>query len=125
MAEMITADPGGGKRRGVRKMKRHSLKTDMTPMVDLGFLLIAFFIFTAQLSEPRVVNLNMPKEGGPPTTLAQSNALTILLEKDNTVFYYEGQWEDARVNGRIYKTGFSVSNGIGNIIRQKQKQLDA
>ena len=52
MAAIIEQNAGKGRRTGVPRMKKHNLKTDMTPLVDLGFLLIAFFVFTAQLSEP-------------------------------------------------------------------------
>jgi biopolymer transport protein ExbD len=62
----------------------------MTPMVDLGFLLITFFIITTQLSKPSVVKLNMPKESKYSTTVGESNALTFILDKDDRVYYYHG-----------------------------------
>lgn len=76
---------------GVRHSKKHTPKTDMTPMVDLGFLLITFFVITMELNKPVTLNLNMPKEG-PTTDLGKSNALTVLLGKDNAIYYYHGDW---------------------------------
>lgn len=113
----------GARRRGVARMKKHSLKTDMTPMVDLGFLLITFFVMTVQLSEPVVAKLNMPKDG-PPSTLGMTNALTVILAEDNAVYYYEGSWEEARKNNAIKKTTLSLKEGIGKVIREKQLVLD-
>jgi biopolymer transport protein ExbD len=112
-----------GRRPGVRRMKKHSLKTDMTPMVDLGFLLIAFFVVTAQLTEPRATNLNMPQDG-PPTKLENSNALTVLLGGDNSIYYYHGDWEQANKNKEIFKTSFDLKTGLGKVIREKQMRLD-
>jgi hypothetical protein len=91
-------------------------------MVDLGFLLITFFVFTTELAKPVVTNLNMPKEG-PPISLGESNALTILAGKGNTLFYYYGDWKKALENGAVMETNFSF-NGLGDIIRTKQEQLD-
>src|SRR5262249_31264869 len=94
---MAEIDSGGGgdhkKGPGVKKAKKLSTRVDMTPMVDLGFLLITFFIFTATLSSPTTMNLNMPKDTKKEdeTKVKQSGALTILLGKDNEVFYYEGE----------------------------------
>ncbi|MEI9943846.1 MAG: biopolymer transporter ExbD [Chitinophagaceae bacterium] len=112
-----------GRRKGFGRMKKHNLKTDMTPMVDLGFLLIAFFIFTTRLSEPVVVRLAMPRNGDG-TKVGDSKALTILLDDKDKVWYYHGNMNDAIANKRILQTSFSLTEGIGKIIRDKQEWLD-
>ena len=79
---------------GVKKAKKLSTRVNMTPMVDLGFLLITFFIFTTTMSSPKALNLNMPKDTKNEEELnkaKESGALTIMLGKDNGVYYYEGQ----------------------------------
>src|SRR5258705_5497897 len=116
MAEILETGIDHRRRPGVRRMKKHSLRTDMTPMVDLGFLLITFFVFTAELSKPSVVKLNMPIDG-PPVLLANSNALTFLLDGNNVVYYYHGDWKEASATGQVFKTNFSVMDGLGKVIR--------
>jgi biopolymer transport protein ExbD len=111
------------RRAGVRRMKKHNLKTDMTPMVDLGFLLITFFVITTRLNEPRAMRLNMPHDGNT-TELGESNAMTVLLEKDNTIYYYHGNWKDAISKNEIFKTSFDLKKGLGKAIREKQQILD-
>ena len=51
------------KKTSVGRMKKANLRIDMTPLVDLGFLLIAFFIFTTEISMPAATKLYMPHEG--------------------------------------------------------------
>lgn len=109
---------------GVQRMVKHNLKIDMTPMVDLGFLLISFFVITTELSKPTAMDLAMTKEG-PPMPLAESSALTVLIDKGNTIYYYEGKWEEALRDNKIKQTRLSGTNNIRTIINKKQKRLDA
>ncbi|MFN9109221.1 MAG: ExbD/TolR family protein, partial [Bacteroidota bacterium] len=84
----------GKKGPGVKKQKKVAAKVDMTPMVDLGFLLITFFIFTTTMSSPKAFKLNVPDDTAKDeeqTEAKASGAFTILLSKDNHVYYYEGQ----------------------------------
>jgi len=95
MAEMDTSGGGGHKKGpGVKKGKKLSTRVDLTPMVDLGFLLITFFIFTTTMSQPTAMKLFLPKDADKPedqNKAKESGVITILLGKDNNVFYYEGQ----------------------------------
>jgi biopolymer transport protein ExbD len=101
--------------------KLHSLKVDMTPMVDLGFLLITFFIFTTSMAEPNIMKLLMPANGKP-TPVKKSKTVTVLLDKDK-VYLYNGDWKDAQATNAIHESGYDVKTGFGNFIRQKQKEL--
>ena len=79
---------------GVKKAKKLSTRIDMTPMVDLGFLLITFFIFTTTMSSPTAMNLYMPKDTDKDeeqNKAKASGALTIILGKENHVYFYEGE----------------------------------
>lgn len=94
MAEMDTSS-GGSKKKGpgVKKSKKLSTRVDLTPMVDLGFLLITFFIFTTTMSQPTAMKLNLPKDTDNPeeqNKAKESGTLTLLLGSNNNVFYYEG-----------------------------------
>ena len=75
-----------------KKAKRKfspTIKIDMTPMVDLGFLLITFFIFTTTMSDKITMKLYMPHNGDP-TPIGKSKVLTVLLSSNNKVYAYEG-----------------------------------
>jgi biopolymer transport protein ExbD len=70
--------------------RKSSPRIDFTPMVDLGFLLITFFIFTTTLSETRTIDVQMPMEGGSPTEIAEHTAMTLFLSKNHEVLYLKG-----------------------------------
>jgi biopolymer transport protein ExbD len=125
MADMGEGGGGGGHKKGpgVKKGKKQSTKVDLTPMVDLGFLLITFFIFTTTMSTPTAMKLFLPKDTEKPeeqNKAKESGALTIMLAKDRTVYYYEGILAD---NGANFKnTNFT---GIREVILNKKKSTAA
>ena len=99
-----------------------NVRIDMTPMVDLGFLLISFFIFTTTLQNPVSFSLNMPNEGEP-MAVKQSHVITALLGGNDKVYEYEGTWDEAKTNNKIKLTGYNEYKGLGYLIRNKQKRL--
>lgn len=121
MAEINIPANNAGKP-GVARSKKLSTRVDLTPMVDLGFLLITFFIFSSRLSEPKALRLYMPANGEAGAT-AESTALTVIPFEGNKVFYYHGMLENALQQGGYGITNYDVSKGLGNVIREKQKSM--
>jgi biopolymer transport protein ExbD len=123
MAEMDTSSGGGHKKGpGVKKGKKLSTRVDLTPMVDLGFLLITFFIFTTTMSQPTAMRLFLPKDTEKPedqNKVKASGALSLILAKDNSIFYYEG--ELAPDGSNFKNTGFKE---IRDIIINKKKSTN-
>ena len=119
----IQASVTRNRKAGVRRMIQHKLKVDMTPMVDLGFLLITFFVVTTELSRPNAMNLYMPADG-PATPTAVSKTITFLTGANNHLFYYYGEEKDDGTKNPIIQISWDENNGAGKIIREKQMQLD-
>ena len=93
MAE-IAESGGGGHGKGKKRAKKGSTRVDMTPMVDLAFLLLTFFVLTSTFSKPKVMSLVYPAKVEDQTEVDGpkiNNAITFLLSEDK-VFYYSGQY---------------------------------
>jgi biopolymer transport protein ExbD len=107
MASIDTGGDNGHKKGpGVKKAKRLSTTLDMTPMVDLGFLLITFFIFTTTMAQPTAMNLFMPKDVDKPedqNKVKESGAFTIMFGKKDVVYYYEGL-DPTKIQTATFKT---------------------
>lgn len=114
---------GHKKGRGVKKAKKLSTRVDMTPMVDLGFLLITFFVFTTTMQTPTALPLNLPKDIKDPkdqTEVKESGVLTIMLGKDNHVYYYEGK---LLPDGSNFKSS-TFKEIRDEIIKKKKEVID-
>ncbi|MBL7826922.1 MAG: biopolymer transporter ExbD [Saprospiraceae bacterium] len=120
MAE-IAQDSGGGKKKGGKvRSKKMSTRIDFTPMVDLGFLLITFFMLTTTLAKPNILALVMPekdikKEDVEP--VKESKVLTLLLGANDKVYWYEGI-TDAKLDSTDYS-----AEGLRDVILKKMDKV--
>jgi biopolymer transport protein ExbD len=93
MASIDTGGGGGNHKGGKVRGKKMSTRVDMTPMVDLGFLLITFFILATTLNKPSSMTLNVPDKTEKVETepIKASKVMTLFLGKNNEVHYIVGK----------------------------------
>lgn len=105
MAEVITQEKSKG------KQNKKLIKIDMTPMVDLNFLLLMFFMFTSSFSKPNVMDLGLPgKSNHPPTTqIGDKNQITFIIGENNRIFYHQSNENDLTEAG-LKETNYSGVN---------------
>ena len=120
MAEIAQDGGGGHKKGGKVRSKKMSTRIDFTPMVDLGFLLITFFMLTTTLAKPNIMALVMPekdikKEDVEP--VKESKVLTLLLGGNDKVYYYEGI-----TDAKLDSTDFSAE-GLRTVILNKMDKV--
>ena len=122
MAEIIDSG-GGGKGKGKKRAKKHSARIDTTPMVDLGFLLLTFFVLTSQFSKPKTMEINMPVDSENTTKVDSSTAMTILLtEKADKIYYYYGMFKPET---SILKTTNYSKDGLRKVfLKRNEKVID-
>ncbi|MBB4807609.1 biopolymer transport protein ExbD [Chryseobacterium defluvii] len=124
MAEVQVKEDGG--KGGKVRSKKQNTRVDMTPMVDLGFLLITFFMFTTTFSKPNVMDLGLPakpKEDQPkppPTEIKLSNSISLLLGRDNKIFWHQ-QDNTSLTDANLNETSFD-REGIRKIIEQAKNR---
>lgn len=79
--------PRGGKK-GLRRPKRRiSILIDMTPMVDIAFLLLIFYMVTTVFAMPQAMEINLPPSDVEPVILKESNLLTIRVDQDGSYWW--------------------------------------
>ena len=75
MGAVDTPQPSGGGKS--KKKKRVGVRIDMTPLVDVAFLLLIFFMVTTVFRTPQALEINLPPKDNPPVPIAKSNILTV------------------------------------------------
>ena len=120
MSDIIESGGGGHGKHQKKRAKKHSSRVDMTPMVDLGFLLLTFFVLTTQFSKPKTMEITMPVKDENNKPMLVNNAYTLLLtEKTDMLYYYYGVFKgDASI---IKKTDYS-KEGIRKMFRDINKE---
>lgn len=116
MAEIAEGGGGGHKEGGKKRPKKGTTRIDMTPMVDLAFLLLTFFVMTSTFSKPKIMSLVYPAKPidnntEPPKI---TNAITFLLTEDR-IFYYEGEFKPET---KLTETSFGAQ-GVRKLLADK------
>jgi biopolymer transport protein ExbD len=123
MAEII--ESGGGDKHGKKRPKKGAVRMDMTPMVDLAFLLLTFFILATSLSKPKTLEIIYPKEvenKDDKTKLADELATTLIIgEEENQIFYYTGKFNPDTTT--LLVTDFS-KDGFRKVLIEKNRTIN-
>jgi len=102
------------------KKKEQGIHIDMTPMVDLGFLLITFFILTTTMNQPNTIDMKLPAKPDQPTEQPEidlSNSISVLLGKDNRIYYHQFDESGLTDPSKLQETTFDTE-GIERVIDQ-------
>ena len=98
----LSQSKGKQKHGGKKKRKRINVRVDMTPMVDVAFLLLTFFMLTTSMSKPQTMEINLPpadSEGKVnDVQVAASNLLTVRVREDFKIFWNIGEEKPAAVD---------------------------
>ena len=119
MAEV--AKSGGSRHKKGRKKSRLGVRMDMTPMVDVAFLLLTFFMLATTLLTPQVMEITMPPDSKIPVEIAESNLLTLRIRKDLTVFWNMGNEAPQKIAQKdvlnILKQHLQVNTKLSTLIK--------
>ena len=119
MADITSSQPQQRKGRFTKVPNRQSTKVDLTPMVDLGFLLITFFVLTTSMSQPTAMTLFETKDDLS-KPVKESGAMTIILGADHKIFYYQGIF-DGQETTPFQQTDFTA---IRSLILDKKRRTE-
>jgi biopolymer transport protein ExbD len=103
------------------RARKRAFRLDMTPMVDLAFLLLTFFMLTTTFSKPNVMQLTMPDGKGKPTDVGAKNALTLLLDKNSQVHYFFGE-NSPTAAAELHTTSFGADGLRQVLLEQRRRQ---
>ena len=94
MADIQERQKSTGKK-GLRRPKRRlGIRNDMTPMVDIAFLLLIFYMVTTIFAAPQAMEINLPpkteNDSTPPIKVKKSNLLNVWVDKSGDFYYQIG-----------------------------------
>ncbi len=81
---------GGGGRHKKKRGKRMGIRIDMTPLVDVAFLLLTFFMLTTVFSLPTTMEINLPENNDTKIEIAESNVFQLRVTPDGEVWWNIG-----------------------------------
>lgn len=87
----------------------------MTPMVDVAFLLLTFFMLTTQFRPPEEVTVMLP-ESNSNLKLPETNVMTITIEQKGRIFLgFDSQFMMAQLFGDDFRTKRAMEVRMNNL----------
>lgn len=122
MAQIDTGGGGGHGKHDKKRAKKLSTRIDMTPMVDLAFLLLTFFVLTSTFSKPKVLRMIFPEKLEKKDNVdapVVKDGLTIIVGDENKLFYYSGSLKDVT---DLTPSDYS-KDGLRKVLKERNKWL--
>src|SRR5665213_1615145 len=115
---------GGGDKKGKKiRSKKQSTRIDMTPMVDLAFLLLTFFMLTTTFAKPKTMEIRVPEKPKPDDKtpeVSQERVMNLILGEDNKIYWWMGITKpETEVNSTNYS-----KDGIKKIVVERIKDVE-
>jgi biopolymer transport protein ExbD len=102
MADVQTAEPRGKKKSKYKKKRRVAIRIDMTPMVDLMFVLLTFYMVTTAFSLPQTMEINLPPNDVN-VEVAASNLMTLRVNAKGDIYWSIGTEAPAKVEWNDFR----------------------
>ncbi|MBI5168962.1 MAG: biopolymer transporter ExbD [Candidatus Eisenbacteria bacterium] len=77
------------------------MRIDMTPMVDVAFLLLIFFMVTTVFMTPQALEINLPPDNKTPMQVAESKILQLRVLGEDRVYWKRGPKTDPWVRTTV------------------------
>ncbi len=78
-----------GQKKGLRRPKRRiAIRIDMTPMVDIAFLLLIFYMVTTVFAMPQAMEINLPPKDQEDQEIEVKESNLLTLRVDDLGFYW-------------------------------------
>jgi len=124
MGEVSTEQKNSGQGKGiVKKGKKLSTRVDMTPVVDLAFLLLTFFMLATTFIKPQVMELILPeKQDGEIKSrqpkVNEKKVLSLVLDGESKIYWYIGMTDP-----QVQETDYT-NTGIRKVLVEQNRLID-
>jgi biopolymer transport protein ExbD len=124
MAEVDVKQSRGKQKHSKKKKRRIGVRIDMTPMVDIAFLLLTFFMLTTTMNKPQAMEINLPP-GDAKVDVPSSNLLTLRVSENGSIYWNIGTDKPEKVSSidlkKVLKEKNSANPKLITLIKVDRK----
>ncbi len=107
-------------RRAKRKRKRLGFHIDMTPMVDVAFLLLTFFMLTTTFGKANTMEINIPPESSE-IKIAETNVMTFRVVEEGYVYWSIGEGAPRKLRLYDEEEGMTLGKEVREMLLQQTR----